>query len=306
MPVFISHSSKDNAFVEKLARHLVQAKTHVWVDTWELKVGESLIQKVQDAIKTASALLVALSKASVESEWCKRELSAALMRELDEKRVLLLPLLLEDCDIPMFLREKRYADFRTNYDQGLRDTLDGIAAVTSDTQGRIENPEYHTDWGVDWGTLADGHFALRIMFVDHSERIPYCVVTEVQFFCDEALTRRMLDYWTRGAEWFANIVLLASFVEGSLQDHPGEFVLEDANQRQVKLNSVDRRAGMVYEVVVSARRLGVDTGLNTLTRWGDHVRTTLGDLVKQLPERERRLIRQVRDEGRWPDVGASA
>ena len=111
MPIFISHSSKDNAFVDKLARHLIKAKARVWVDTWELKVGDSLIQKIQEAIQTASALLVVLSKAAVASEWCRRELSAGLMRELEEKRVLVLPLLLEDCDIPMFLREKRYADF---------------------------------------------------------------------------------------------------------------------------------------------------------------------------------------------------
>src|ERR671918_122425 len=302
MPVFISYSSKDRAFVDKLARHLVRAKTHVWVDAWELNVGDSLVQKIQDAIKSASALLVVLSKASVESEWCRRELSAGLIRELDERRVLVLPLLLEDCDIPMFLREKKYADFRTDYDQGLRDTLDGIAAVTSDTQGRIENPDSHTDWGIDWGTLPDGRFALRIMYVDHSERIPYSVVTEVQFFCDGELTRRMLDYRKRGAEWFANMVLLASFAEGAMKDHSGEFVLSDANQQQVKFASVERRSGMVYEVIVSARRLGTDNGFNTLSRWGDHVRTTLDDLRKQLPERERHLIRQVLEEGRWPDV----
>lgn len=302
MPVFISHSSKDNEFVDKLARHLIKAKARVWVDTWELKVGDSLLQKIQDAIKTADALLVVLSKASVESEWCKRELSAGLMRELDERRVVVLPLLLEDCDIPVFLREKRYADFRRDYDQGLRDTLDGLSAVVSDSQGRIENPEYHTDWGVDWGMLPDGRFALRFMFVDHSERFPFCVVSEVQFFCDEGLTRRMLEHERRGAAWFANLVILIAFVDGVLKGGAGEFVLEDSQQKQAKFNFVERRSGVVFEVVVSSRRLGVDTGLNTLTDWGTHVKNMLGSLLKEIPDSERRLIRQVLEEGRWPDV----
>jgi hypothetical protein len=301
MPIFISYSSKDSTFGEKLARHLVQAKAHVWLDKWELKVGDSLIQKIQETIKTASALLVVLSKASVASEWCKRELSAGLMRELEERRVLVLPLLLEDCDIPMFLREKKYADFRADYDTGLREMLDGIAAIISDRQGRIENPEYHTDWGVDWGTLPDERFASRFMFVDHSERIPYCVVTEVQFFCDDGLTRRMLDYERRGAAWFANLLLLTAFIQEVLKEREGEFIL-DGNQKQARFNFVERRSGFAFEVIVSARRLGADTGLSTLTRWGHHVRMLADDLVSQIPDSERQLLRQAFENGQWPDA----
>src|SRR6266404_6337327 len=146
MPVFISHSSKDNEFVEKLAKHLIQAKAHVWVDTWELKVGDSLIQKIQDAIKTASALLVVLSKASVASEWCKRELSAGLMRELDEKRVVVLPVLVEDCEIPVFLREKMYADFRKDFKTGLKELVEAVARVTKIDQGRLKAGKSQVDW----------------------------------------------------------------------------------------------------------------------------------------------------------------
>jgi hypothetical protein len=71
MPVFISYSHQDKEFVDKLAMHLVKNNAHVWVDTWELNVGDSLILKVQEAIQAASALLVVLSNASVQSEWCK-------------------------------------------------------------------------------------------------------------------------------------------------------------------------------------------------------------------------------------------
>lgn len=91
MPVFISYSHSDAEIVNKLAAHLVKNNANVWVDTWELNVGDSILNRVQDAIQESSALLVILSKASVQSEWCKKELSAGLMRELDEKRVVVLP-----------------------------------------------------------------------------------------------------------------------------------------------------------------------------------------------------------------------
>jgi hypothetical protein len=141
MPIFISYSHENKDFVENLARNLVIHNTHVWVDRWELNVGDSIIQRVQEAIQSASALLVVLSKASVASEWCKRELSAGLVRELEERKVIVLPLLLEDCDIPIFLKDKMYADFRTDFDTGLSDVLDAVARVVNSNQGRIAEDE---------------------------------------------------------------------------------------------------------------------------------------------------------------------
>ena len=64
MPVFISYSHQDKRFVDRLAAQLVRQKVNVWLDRWELKVGDSLISKVQDAIVGASALLVILSESA--------------------------------------------------------------------------------------------------------------------------------------------------------------------------------------------------------------------------------------------------
>ena len=137
MPIFISYSHDDKDFVDRLAANLVKANTHVWVDRWELHVGDSLIRRVQEAMGHASAILVVLSKASVESEWFKKELDVGLIRELEERQVVVLPLLIEDCVIPPFLRDKLYADFRRNFDEGLRAVLEAVARVTSEVRGRF-------------------------------------------------------------------------------------------------------------------------------------------------------------------------
>ena len=42
MPIFISYSRKDSRFVDKLAVNLIKNRHHVWMDRWELKVGDSL------------------------------------------------------------------------------------------------------------------------------------------------------------------------------------------------------------------------------------------------------------------------
>jgi len=124
-------------------------------------------------------LLVILSKASVESEWCKKELAAALTRELKEKRIVVLPVLKEECAIPLFLPDKLYADFRTNFDDGLRAILESVARITSETLTRVDDaPDWHTDWALDWGTYLEGS-AMSLTAVEHGVGQPYCVLTEI-------------------------------------------------------------------------------------------------------------------------------
>jgi hypothetical protein len=94
LAIFISYSHADADFVARLGIGLVQHNVHVLVDKWELNVGDSILNWVQRAIKESGALLVVLSKSSVASNWCNKELNAGLMRELEENRVLVLPVLI--------------------------------------------------------------------------------------------------------------------------------------------------------------------------------------------------------------------
>ena len=47
----------------------------------------------------------------MRSSWVEKELNAALAIELERKDVFVLPLVIDDCDIPVFLKDKLYADF---------------------------------------------------------------------------------------------------------------------------------------------------------------------------------------------------
>ncbi|MGD0339521.1 MAG: toll/interleukin-1 receptor domain-containing protein [Bacteroidota bacterium] len=117
--IFLSHSSKDNDFVRRLANDLKSKGVPVWFDEWELKVGDSLNERIGAGIKESAWLAVILSKNSVESAWVKKELNAALETELEKKQVFVLPIVIENCEIPVFLRDKMFADFRRSYEYGL-------------------------------------------------------------------------------------------------------------------------------------------------------------------------------------------
>lgn len=109
--VFLSHNSKDKAFARKLASMLSENGVEVWIDEAELKVGDSLTQKIGAAIDSTDFLAVVLSHSSVNSPWVQKELSLAMQKELAERQVKVLPILKESCEIPPFLKDKLYADF---------------------------------------------------------------------------------------------------------------------------------------------------------------------------------------------------
>jgi serine/threonine protein kinase len=122
--VFISYSSADSDFAGKLASDLQASGIGVWFDKWEIKVGDSIIQNINDGIHDNDYLAIVLSPTSVQSRWVRKELNAALMKELEESRsVVVLPILCKDCDIPPLLAGKHYADFRDDYERGLKEIL---------------------------------------------------------------------------------------------------------------------------------------------------------------------------------------
>jgi hypothetical protein len=109
--VFLSHSWKDKAFARKLASELQRYNVDVWIDEAELRVGDSLLSKISVAIDHADFVAVVISHSSVNSNWVQKELALAMTKELAEKKVKVLPILKEACEIPVFLKDKLYADF---------------------------------------------------------------------------------------------------------------------------------------------------------------------------------------------------
>lgn len=290
MPVFISYSHADKTFVDTLAAHLVKRNAHVWVDSWELNVGDSIIGRVQDAIQDSSALLVILSKASVQSEWCKKELSAGLMRELNERRVIVLPVLLEDCEIPIFLREKMYADFRRDFDKGISAIVDAIAKVTNSDQGRIHTGSGNMDWAEDWG-FHDGLFVLNFTIIESSPDWPFTLLTEIALHCNDVISKRYQKYVDAGLDWLGRRVVTEALAD--LADAEDiRILLENQFPAIHKARLVDSRRDAEYHVIIRCRRLGEDNGKYQLVNISNYlrgVRDFMRDVSRKPTEEE--LIR---------------
>ena len=93
--IFLRHNSVDKPFVRKLANDLRRRGHYAWVDEAEIKIGDSLIDKIEEGIDNTDFLGVVISQNSIESEWVKREVRIALTQEISGKKVKVLPILLE-------------------------------------------------------------------------------------------------------------------------------------------------------------------------------------------------------------------
>jgi len=116
--VFISYASSDNVFALRLASDLTLLGHSVWIDQWEIAVGDSLLRRIAEGVEGTEYMIVVLSHHTTSSAWVQTEWQIKYFEELTYGRRLILPVLLEDCSVPALFRHKRFADFRSHYEIG--------------------------------------------------------------------------------------------------------------------------------------------------------------------------------------------
>jgi hypothetical protein len=121
--LFVCYASTDRTFVDSLCEFLDTSDVPIWYDRREIRVGDSIVQSISDGLGMASHLAIVLSKASVASPWVHKEFSAALMRQLQDSSIRVLPVLVEDCQSPTLIADLRYADCRVDKIHGFAEML---------------------------------------------------------------------------------------------------------------------------------------------------------------------------------------
>jgi hypothetical protein len=125
--VFLCHASADKPFVRQVCNDLAEAGHKVWMDEFEIAVGDSIVEKINEATNNADALVLFVSASAVSSDWVKREWQSALARQLSGTPIRILPAVIEECQHPSLLSDIKYADFRSSYQAGLEGLLDALA-----------------------------------------------------------------------------------------------------------------------------------------------------------------------------------
>jgi hypothetical protein len=122
---FISYSSKDHEFAARLRADLRTNGVICWFAPEDLKIGDPVRQRIDEAIRAHDKLLLILSEGSVRSSWVQQEVETAFERERCESRIVLFPIRLDEAVMETdqawaadIRRTRHIGDFRTWKDLG--------------------------------------------------------------------------------------------------------------------------------------------------------------------------------------------
>jgi hypothetical protein len=90
--LFISYSTHDQEFAERLHADLQAKGVRCWFAPHDLRGGKKVHKQIDEAIRVYDKLLLILSKASMASEWVRTEIAIARTREVEQKREVLFPI----------------------------------------------------------------------------------------------------------------------------------------------------------------------------------------------------------------------
>ncbi len=113
--VFLSYGSCDSEIAGMVAEHLEERGSRVWFAEWDLDFGDDIVSEIEAGIEHCKAFVILASAESMKRPWVRQELSAALMKAIDDPHRLVIPLVLDSCTLPPFLASRKRLELSVPY-----------------------------------------------------------------------------------------------------------------------------------------------------------------------------------------------
>lgn len=123
--VFICHRKADTEAAERLAQEIRNAGHNVWFDEWNISIGDSIVNRIDEGLGSTTYLVLCYSSSGM-SDWVNREWHSALARQLNGHGVKILPVLLTGGAPPPILADIKYANLLDSWDRGIAELLRAI------------------------------------------------------------------------------------------------------------------------------------------------------------------------------------
>jgi len=131
--IFICHSSFDKVFAELVASGLKDQSLIPWLDKEQVFAGDDVLEKIGEGLRAMDFLIFIVSQDALRSPWIERELKFAVRQEIEQRRVLILPFIIDSTpssELPWYLHP--VLAVRVNSDhQGVRTILNSVRQMAS-------------------------------------------------------------------------------------------------------------------------------------------------------------------------------
>lgn len=115
--IFLSHSSVDKPKVDEVYAYLHSKGIRAWYDKFEIDVGDSITDKINDGLENSKVGLIFLSKNFLNSKtgWTKSEMNYFFTKKMreKEKKFFVVNLDLAHDELPPLLQDYKYFDFQS-------------------------------------------------------------------------------------------------------------------------------------------------------------------------------------------------
>lgn len=108
--LFVSYAHEDTHLAQELASAMEALGARVWLDQGELLIGDSLLAGISEAIEEFDFVAALVSPASVQSNWCRKEIALAMSKQLQRgsRLVTVLPVRVGDVEMPPSLLDVKW------------------------------------------------------------------------------------------------------------------------------------------------------------------------------------------------------
>lgn len=123
MQIFISYAHSDRDFATRLVEDLSDYDLKIWQDIRNIPSGANWDLEVQKGLDTSDVMLVLLSPASAVSQNVADEWSYYI-----DKNKLILPVLIELCEVPFRLSRRQRVDLTLDYKLGFQQLIKALGS----------------------------------------------------------------------------------------------------------------------------------------------------------------------------------
>jgi tetratricopeptide (TPR) repeat protein len=138
--IFISHTTADNNFVTQLRKALESQGMEVWIDSQNLRGGDTLKTEIESAIINAAALIVVISPRVFNTKWVRQEVMFA-----QESNVPIVPLLIDGMEPDSLLFFFRDEPLAIPIKNNLQESMPRILAALRKEEPTDIDPEIAID-----------------------------------------------------------------------------------------------------------------------------------------------------------------
>jgi uncharacterized protein YjbI with pentapeptide repeats len=116
---FISYSTKDQEFADRIYADLQNKGIRCWFAPHDIPIGAKILDEIDAAIRLRDKLLLILSEHSIKSDWVEDEVTKAFEEERKRGQIVLFPIRLDDMVMhtneawAAKLRARNIGDFRS-------------------------------------------------------------------------------------------------------------------------------------------------------------------------------------------------